>query len=345
MVATMKVTVLRPDELGPSEEKLWREFQELSPGTAFPSLSLPYARAVCRVDESGRVAVVEDGGEIRAFLPYSQEGNRVAATLGGTQTTFDGLVSADASVDLKAVIRGAGLRGWRFSRVPAEQRALDPYRYEGSHHVASVYFADLSGGYDAYARGLSKSGRDQIASALRRRRALEREMGDISLEWASRDSSHLSALIDWKSAQFESFGNWLRAPANLALVRALAAIEGEDCSCVTSVLHVAAKPISISLNLWRGRILCQYISAFDPEYSRFSPGTLNTLALFEAAAERGVEIIDFGYGNDRWKPRFSSGVKTVSGGGVWTSRLGGAARSLYRKVRFRDERHELDARQ
>ncbi|HEX3514580.1 MAG TPA: GNAT family N-acetyltransferase [Trebonia sp.] len=287
---------------------------------------------------------MEDGGEIRAFLPYSREDDGVAATLGGTQTAFDGLVSADVPVDLRAVVSGAGLRGWRFTRAPVEQRALDPYRYEGSRDVASAYFADLSGGYDAYARGLAKSGRDQIASARRRRRALEREVGDISLEWASDDPSHLSMLIDWKSGQFEGFGHWLRTPANLALVRALAGVDGEDCSSVTSVLYVEAKPISISLNLWRGRILSQCISAFDPEYSRFSPGTLNTLTLFEAAAERGVEVVDFGWGTDRWKPRFASGVNTMSGGGVWASRLGGAARSLYRKVRFRDERREPDAR-
>jgi CelD/BcsL family acetyltransferase involved in cellulose biosynthesis len=344
MVATMKVTVVRPDELGPSEEKLWREFQELSPGTAFPSLSLPYARAVCRVDECGRVAVVEDGGQIRAFLAYSKEDDGVAATLGGTQTAVDGLVSSDVPIDVRAVARGAGLRGWRFSRAPVEQRALDAYRYQGSYHTELIYFSDLRDGYEGYKRGLTKGGRNDIASAGRRRRAMHRELGDARFEWHSNDPSHLSLLLKWKSDQFESFGKWLSSPFNHALVQELASSDSEDCSAVTSVLYAKDKPISMILNLRRGRILSQWIAGYDPEYSRFSPGTNHMLEMFAVAAERGVETVDYGYGVDAYKPRFASGAVTVGGGGVWASRLGGAARSLYRKVRFRDERYDLDAR-
>ena len=336
MVAAMKVTVVRPDELDASEEKLWREFQNLSPMTAYPCFSLDYARAVCRADESGRVAVVEDGGKICAFIPYSKDDDGIAATLGGGQTALDGLVSSSDRIDLRAVVRGAGLRGWRFSRAPVEQHALDPYRYQGSFHAELIYFSDLRNGYDGYMRALPKGGRNEIATAARRRRALEREVREVSFEWNSNDPSHLPLLLNWKSDQFESMRKWLLSPFNRALVRELADSDSEDYSCLTSVLYAEAKPISISLNLRRGHILSQWIAAFDPEYSRFSPGTLNMLAMFAEAPERGVEIADFGYGNDRYKQRFASGVYTVIGGGVWASRLGGAARSLYRKARFHD---------
>jgi len=331
----MRVTVVRPEELGAGEEKLWREFQDLSPAGAHPCLSLPYARAAARMDESGRVAVVEDGGRVAAFIPYSEEANGVAGTLGGSQAALDGFVSSDAAIDLRAAVRSAGLRGWRFSRAPLEQRALDPYRYQGSYHTNFIYFADLRGGYDAYKGGLAKGGRNEIRGAARRRRVLEREVDEIRLEWASHNPAHLSLLLDWKSNQFASFGKWLSSPANDALVRELANIDGADCSSVTSVLYADAKPISIILSLRRGRILSQWIAGYDPEYSGFSPGTNHMLAMFAAAAESGVEIVDFGYGVDPYKPRFASGVDTVGGGGVWASRLEGVARSFYRKARFR----------
>jgi CelD/BcsL family acetyltransferase involved in cellulose biosynthesis len=330
----MRVTVVRPEELGAAEEKLWREFQDLSPAAAHPCLSLPYARAAARVDESGRVAVVEDGGKVSAFIPYSKEADGVAATLGGSQTALDGFVSSDAAIDLRAAVRSAGLRGWRFSRAPVEQRALDPYRYQGSYHTNFIYFSDLRDGYDGYTDGLAKGGRNEIRGAARRRRALEREVDEVRLEWASSNPAHLAMLLDWKSRQFANFGKWLSHPANGALVRELANIDGADCSSETSVLYADAKPISIILSLRRGRILSQWIASYDPEYSRFSPGTIHMLALFAAAAQHGVDIVDFGYGDDRYKRRFSSGADTVGGGGVWASRLGGVARSLYRKARF-----------
>jgi CelD/BcsL family acetyltransferase involved in cellulose biosynthesis len=146
----------------------------------------------------------------------------------------------------------------------------------------------------------------------------------------------LSLLLKWKTDQFESFGKWLSSPFNHALVQELASIDSEDCSAVTSVLYAEAKPISIILSLRRGHVLSQWIAGYNPEYFRFSPGTNHMLAMFAAAAECGVEIVDFGYGADPYKQRFASGADTLGGGGVWASRLGGVARSLYRKARFHD---------
>ena len=213
MVGTVKVTVVRPDELDASEEKLWREFQNLSPMTAHPCLSLAYARAACRADENGRVAVVEDSGQICAFIPYSKGDDGIAATLGGGQTALDGLVSSSDRIDLRAVVRGAGLRGWRFSRAPVEQRTLDPYRYQGSFHAELIYFSDLRNGYDGYMQGLPKGGRNEIASAARRRRALERTVREVSFEWDNNDPSHLPLLLNWKSDQFEGMRKWLCLPS------------------------------------------------------------------------------------------------------------------------------------
>src|ERR1700745_632220 len=119
-------------------------------------------------------------------------------------------------------------------------------------------------------------------------------------------------------------------------VQDLAGSDHEDCSGVTRVLCAGTKPISIVLSLRCGHILAPWILAYDPEYSRFSPGTIEWLALFEEAATRGGEIVDFGYGDDRYKQRFGNATYSVSGGGVWASRLGSAARSLYRGARYRD---------
>ncbi len=333
---TMQVRVVRPAELGVSEEKQWREFQSAPPMAAHPCLSLTYARAVCRADGNGRVAIVEDGGAIRAFIPFTVGDDGIATTLGGGQTGLDGLVSSDDPVDLRAVVRRAGLRGWRFSRAPAEQRSLDPYRYQGGRHWAEVRYADMPNGYDDYVRALPRGVAKRISRTEGYRRALQREMGEVSLEWNSGDPSHLHLLLKWKSDQFESVRRWLSNPSCRTLVRELASSDDEDCSGVTSVLYAGARPLSIILSLRCGHILAPWILAYDPERSRFSPGTIGWLALFKEAAARGVEIVDFGYGQDRYKQWFGNSSYWVSGGGVWASRLGSAARSLYRRARYRD---------
>jgi CelD/BcsL family acetyltransferase involved in cellulose biosynthesis len=335
----MRVTVVRPAELGIAEEKQWREFQMSYLQGAHPNYSLTFARAACRADENGRVAVAEDDGVIRAFVPYSQGSDGIATVLGGGQTGVDGVISSASSadpLDLRQVIRRAGLRGYRFGHAPAGQAAVDPYRYEGGHHSQEVRFADLRDGHDAYTRALSKSVTKRITRTAGYRRALERELGDVRLEWNTSEPAILSLLLQWKAAQFEYVREWLSMPSSRPMVDELAGSDNEDCTGVTSVLYAGSKPVSIVLSLRSGQILAPWILAYDPEYSRFSPGTIEWLALFEEAAARGVGILDFGYGDDRYKERFGTGSYVVGGGAIWARRLEAAARSAYRRARFHD---------
>jgi len=331
----MRVTVVRPAELGIGEEKQWREFQTSYPSAAHPNYSLTFARAACRADENGRVAVAEDGGTIRAFLPYSRGSDGIATALGGGQTGVDGVISANDPIDLRHVVRRAGLRGLRFGHAPAGQTSVDPYRYGGDYHWQQVRFADLGNGYGAYVEALPKSVTKRISRTAGYRRALEREAGEVRLEWNSADPANLSLLLEWKSAQFEYVREWLSIPSSRPMVLELAVSENEDCTGVTSVLYAGSTPVSIVLSLRAGHILAPWILAYDPDYSRFSPGTIEWLALFEEAAARGVETLDFGYGDDRYKERFGTGSYLVGGGAVWASRLESAARSAYRRTRFR----------
>lgn len=332
----MHVTVVWPDELGVSEEKQWREFQNSYFMGTHPCLSLTYVRIWSRANGIGRVAVVEDGGVIRGFLPFEKRNGGVASTPDGGAAGLNGLISSNDPIDLRTVVRRAGLRGWRFTRAPEGQHSVDPYRYQGDHHWEQLYFADLRNGYDHYMQVLPKGVTKRISRTAGYRRALEREIGKVSLEWNSSDPSCLPLLIKWKSDQFTVFRTLMSDPSHRRLVQELADSDNEDCSGMTSVLWAGKKPLSIILSLRCGNIIHPWTLAYDPEYSRFSPGTIEWLALFEEAASRGVEIIDFGIGAERYKQWFGNGSYRVGGGGVWASRLESSARSLYRRARYRN---------
>ena len=336
MAGTMQVTVVPPAELGATEEKLWHEFQNSSPLGVHPWFSLTYVRAVCRADQRGRIAVVEDDGAIRAFIPYTKGDDGIAIAPGGGFTGLDGLVSSGVPIDLRAVIRRAGLRGWRFSHAPAEQSPLDPYRYEGDYHTDLVHYTDLRDGYDGYMNALPESVTKRISRTERYRRALQRQVGEVSFEWNSSDPSHLPLLLDWKSAQFETVRQWLADPSVRPYLRELADSDNEDCSGITSVLSAGSQPVAILFSLRCGHIIAPWQVAYDPEYSRFSPGTILWLTFFRESVKRGVEMVDFGYGDNQYKEWFGNSTYSTNGGGVWASRLGSAARVLYRRTRFRD---------
>ena len=205
---------------------------------------------------------------------------------------------------------------------------MDPYRYQGNYHSDDVHVIDLRNDYDSYLQSLPKRSK--------RRRALEREMGEVSLEWNSGDPANRDLLLKWKSAQFDYVRKWLSDPLSRTMVEELAASTNEDCSGVTSVLYAGSEPIAISLNLQADRILAGWIIGYDPEYARYSPGALMQVAHLEEARRRGVEIIDFGYGDTAQKREFGNASYRVSGGAVWASRVESAARSLYRRTRYRN---------
>src|ERR1700749_4428345 len=128
----MRVTVVRPGDLGPGEASLWVRFQKSCPELQRLFFSLTFAQVVDRHRPNARVAVVEDDGDILAFLPFDLGSQRIGMPIGDPMNDLQGFISENAAIDAKRVIRKAGLRGWRYTAAPAEQPALTAHHYDGT---------------------------------------------------------------------------------------------------------------------------------------------------------------------------------------------------------------------
>jgi len=330
----MRVTVVRPAELGPSEAERWAEFQQLSPVASNPFFSLTYVQAVGRARANARVAVAEEDGKIQAFIPYQLGERKIAMPIEGRWGGLDGLVSSNMPLDVRSVVRQAGLRGWRFFHAPAEQEALAPHRYRYNYHGTTVPIIDLSTGYDAYISSMSEAVKKRVSRTATYRRALGRKVGPVTFDWNSSSLEHLDQLLTWKSGQHDSVREWLADPLSLKFVRDLAVTKSDDCSGLISVLYAGERPIAILLSLRRNQTLSTWFPGYDPDFARFSPGMIMWLAVAEEAARQGVTRIDFGYGEDSYKSRLANASYAVSGGAVWASRIEATGRSIYRRLRY-----------
>jgi CelD/BcsL family acetyltransferase involved in cellulose biosynthesis len=333
----MQVTVVRPADLGEGEAAQWRAFQGSSLLMSHPFLSLSYVKAWGVANANVRVTVVEENGRIEAFIPYEIGDGKIAALTGGTQTYIDGFVSSGAPLDMRTVVRRSGLRGWRFSRAPVEQKALDPYRYDGAHHRRTGQSIDLSGGYDKYLSDLRDGVKKTITKAERSRRALQREAGPVSFDWRNQKPEYFDQLIEWKSAQYANVRGW--SPAVISVMRELAFADNDDCRGLLGVLFAGEQTAAVSLNLEGPGIVAGWTMAYNPELSRFSVGTIQFLDFIRDVAAHDIKMLDLGAdftGGTSYKHRFGNASYELSGGGVWASRLGAAVRSLYRTVKYRD---------
>jgi CelD/BcsL family acetyltransferase involved in cellulose biosynthesis len=330
----MRVTVVRPGDLGPGEVSLWAAFQQTSPVTLSPFLSLTFARVVGRYRPDARVAVVEADGQIEAFLPFELAPRGIAMPIGYPMNDLQGFVGRGTPIDARRVIRQAGLRGWRFVAAPAQQRALVPHHYAGT--LARVPVIDLSNGYQHYLSSRKKESTKRIAE---KRRALERRLGTSYLTWSSpRPQQHLRQLIDWKTAKYGGARQLFSDPAARRILEELTTGSGDDCRGLLSVLSAGERTVALFFGLIAHGGLSSWFPAYDRELSRYSPGRMMWQPLAEKAACRGITRLDLGYGQDQYKFGLANASYVVAGGAVWASRCEQAARSGYRRLRGRASR-------
>jgi CelD/BcsL family acetyltransferase involved in cellulose biosynthesis len=315
----MRVTVVRPGDLGAAEAELWWKFQHSTPEGLNPFLSLTFAQAVGRFRGGARVAVVEDGGQIAAFLPFELGARGVGMPIGYPMNNLQGFIGSGLSMDARRVVKRARLRGWRFDAVPAGQSALAPFHYEGTTVPCPVI--DLAKGDLSY-----------ISARKKARRALEKELGTVSLEWNSADPAQVDRLIEWKSRKYHGTSLLFSDPTARSIVKHLATSDADDCRGVVSVLFAGKQSAAIHLALLGPRSLAGWFMAYDPALSRFAPGMMLWLPLAKAAEERGISKIDLGAGQDAYKLELSNDSYMTAGGAVWVSGAEAAGRKAVRRL-------------
>ena len=316
----MRVTVVRPGDLGAGEAALWRSFQHAAPGALNPFMSLTYAQAVDRFRANARVAVVEDLGQIVAFLPFELGAHGAGMPLGYPMNNLQGFIGSGAPLDARWVVKQARLRGWRFTCTPVDQRALAPFHYEGTTVPCPVI-------------DLTKGDLSHVSERRKARRALEHQLGTVSLEWNNTQPAQIDRLIEWKSGKYHGTSELFSDPTARSIVEELAASNASDCRGIVSVLFAGTQPAAVHLGLLGPRSLAGWFTSYDPALSRFAPGLMLWLPLAQAAQERGIGHIDLGAGQDTYKSGLSNDSYLVAGGAVWVSRAETVARTIFRRLR------------
>ncbi|MGQ0574892.1 MAG: GNAT family N-acetyltransferase [Pseudonocardia sp.] len=294
----MRVSVARPDELGPGELARWRALQAAEPALHHPFLAPEFTLAVGRHRGGARVAVLQDGGEVVGFFPFERRGLGRAVPIGSYVNNYQGLVHrAGAPPDRAALLRGCGLTVWEFDQLPASQQALATAVVAG--HTSPVM--DLGAGFAAYHdRLLANSRRGgpgvSVRELPRKQRRLARDVGDPQFTYSCGDVAVLRTLMSWKSAQYRRTGHFDRfaRPWVVGVLTDLLSTGSADFEAVLAVLAVQGRPIAAHLLLRYRDVLGAWFPAFDRELARYSPGLLLRLRLAEAAAARGVRHIDMG---------------------------------------------------
>jgi CelD/BcsL family acetyltransferase involved in cellulose biosynthesis len=308
----MQFEILRPEALSPQDAETWRAFARLHPDTRSAYLGPDYAR-ICAMAgpdaRRGRVLVIREGGEAAGFLSY-REGRFGACAIGAPFTDYQALVARPGlALDRRALLRGMGVGRLDFAGVPDSQSLFAPYFRETDISL-TVTLAD---GYAAYEKERRAAGTEVLQDCARKRRKMEREIGEVVFDAQPRNLAALDLLLDWKSRQFRASGQpdvlapvWPRA-----LLGRLVESENPNCRAEIFTLSVGGRIISIHLAL-RGEIgLHAWIIAYDEAFHRYSPGAVLIHEILKWLPQAGLTELDFGPNTYPFKHRMANGRRGV----------------------------------
>jgi hypothetical protein len=96
------------------------------------------------------------------------------------------------------------------------------------------------------------------------------------------------------------------------------------------LLYLGDKPVAFFVGTMSRNVLYDNFTAYDPEYSRYSPGNVLFYHLFERLCREGVEAVDFGFGDAWYKAQFGTEKSEETTIAVYAPTLRGVGLNLTR---------------
>src|SRR5690242_2730485 len=175
----MRISVVRPDELGDAELTAWRQMQQSQPHLQNPFLAPEFTMAVARNRPAARVAVLEESTGVVGFFPYEVRRRVIGVPIGFGISDCQGLVHRPGlDWDAVELLRACRLPVWKFDHLMAGQRPFAAFH----NRRAGSPVMRLDEGYPAYIDGRNRAG-DVVRQVLRKQRRMVRELGPERFEW------------------------------------------------------------------------------------------------------------------------------------------------------------------
>ncbi|GAA1973354.1 GNAT family N-acetyltransferase [Kitasatospora viridis] len=308
----MDITVLSPEELTPAQTALWQRLLEGDPENANPFLAPGYTQAVAALRPCARTAVIRDGPETLGFFPFERHHLGAGKPIGWGFNDCQGLIHRpDLRLNAHDLLAACELATWDFDHLTARQPVLDP----GTQLHAVSPAIRLGGGWSGYLDHLHARSPAFLRKTRAKTRKLQQREGELEFRYDDAPEA-LDTLIRWKTAQFRARGyrDHFARPFTGALLRALLLARTGGCTGLLSTLYCAGRPVACQYSLLSRQVQALWFTAYDPDYASYSPGVLLNLSITQAAAARGIRLIDMGRGEDPTKQALKTTDLTVGQG-------------------------------
>ena len=329
----MEYHVVPFDQLTPQEVTAWSQLQDSVADYASPYYRPEFAQAVHAVRGDVEVTVLEQGGNPKGFFAF-QRHRRTGYPVGSPMADFQGpVIKPGLSWSAAGLLRASKLAAWTFDHLPA---SMGEFARHGWRTSMSPYL-DLSAGFEAYAAERRQAGTDKIRKTMGLGRKLATEVGTLRLVPHIADPDVFIKLLDWKRDQYRVTGvpDALAAPWKRDLLEHLLTVRLGKFAGMLSAMYAGEELVAVHLGIRTEHVLHAWFPAYNPAYSKYSPGSILWVELARSAAAMGIRRIDLGKGSESYKQQFMSGATPVTEGRVDVRPMSRWLRQGWQKVRER----------
>ena len=299
----------------------WRSIQEREPRFESPYFCPEFTRAVGTVRDDVRVVVIENDGRPVGFFPHQRAAWGRGSPVGGPVSDYHGVIVApQAEWSVPELMRAARLSVWSFD-----------------------HLVDTTGRFAPYVTASAASPQIDLAALApapdfaRKARKLAREVGELSFSVHDASAATLERVFEWKSDQYRRTGQTDAFAVRWTgeLLRRLMVIEACGFAGACSVLRAGDEIVAVHAGMRSRSVLHWWIPTYKPAYAAYSPGILLLLRIAAAARALGIQRIDLGKGDARYKGSLMTGAAPLREGFVELPSLVATVRRLRRAAESR----------
>lgn len=301
----MQVELFKPSEMNAD---FWSAFHDLRNAFSLyddPFFDPEFARLVGEVRNDTFIAVAFDQGkqEPVAFWPLHVRPGGWARPIGGPFSDWHGPVyRQDDPVDPCVFLSSAGLSGFTAFGMPAESS------WGRLSDRSGVNMADVSNGWDNFLTEQKMLYAKHFKKIRRMQRNTERDFQSVEYRMNDDDEAAFTWLMSRKRQQFNQTGRhdvlgpqWVQE-----LFQRLRGHQSERMSAHLATLRFDGAVVAAELNLMSDNIIHGWITAFETEFSYYSPGYLLMHEVIRNVNDVGRTFYDLGAGMEHYKKYYTN---------------------------------------
>lgn len=308
MAGTLKLEIVKVEQLTLADRVLWTAMVETNPDLASPYFAWSFTEIAGAIVPGAAVAVLTRDGRTVGYFPHQRRGSSIQP-LAAPMNDYHGIIAMPGEAPPLTAL--AELMGAPRLNVSAW---VGPSGAGGSREtlmtvVPEAGEASYEGWYAERRQAWGKYFKDKE----RARRSLEAEQGTLRVEHGLRDPALLDHLIALKRDQYARTGRHdiFACGWTVDLLHALLADRRTGFGASMAALWAGEQLTAIEYSMYAGDRYHFWFPAYEPAMARCSPGILLTLDTMRLGCAAGFRVFDFGFGGEGYKKYFCNATQTV----------------------------------